>query len=45
MAGHGNPDADDFTPTVPDGTWTQVTATEGWETTPAADSAANSKWN
>jgi len=45
MAKHGKPDADDFTATVPDGAWSQVTATEQWETTPAADSAANARWN
>lgn len=46
MAGrHANPAADDLVPTVSDGTWTRVTATEQWETTPAADSAENARWN
>lgn len=43
MAKHGNPKADDFTTTVPDSTWTRVTATEQWETTPAADTAENAR--
>lgn len=41
----GDPRADDLPPTVSDGTWGRVTATEEWETTPAAASAENAKWN
>lgn len=45
MSRHAKPGADDFPPTVSDDTWGQVTATEQWETTPAADSAENARWN
>jgi len=45
MTRHRDPKADELVPTVPDDAWTRVTAAEEWETTPAADSAANARWN
>lgn len=45
MARHGNPDAGDFNPTVPDDTWELLTSADEWDTTPAADSAAKAGLN
>ena len=45
MGRHSDPKADDFPATVSDRTWIRVTATEQWETTPAADSAGKARLN
>ena len=39
MGKHEKPSSNQVPTTVSDDTWTRVTSTEAWETTPAADSS------